>query len=146
MNTTFRVVFFGLISGPIWSVIPGVSSSLFQSGKDAIEVVAAGLLTGVIISLVLELPLKRFGKAVATILGLLSLPLGALAFGFVFSIPHHDRTFNDGQHGFCNAIQLATEYAILSVISVFAVFLLPLAILTTFVLRHVIHLRNQNAN
>ena len=146
MNTTRRVIIFGIVSGLIWSVIPGVLTELFQSGREAIEVTTAGLLTGIIISLVLKWPLKKFGKRTTLMMGLLSLPLGAFVFGLIFSVLHPSGGFNAGQHGFSDALQVAIEYAICSVISLFAIFLLPLAVLTTFALRRVIHTGSQSAN
>ena len=146
MNTTVKVISFGVISGLIWSVIPGVLGDLFRSGAESIEVIIAGLLTGIIVSLALKSPLQKFGKAGTLIIGLLSLPFGAFVFGFIFSVLQPSGSFIDSQYGISNALQIAVEYAILSVISIFFIVLLPFAILTTFVLRHIIHSRGKSAN
>ena len=130
MNTTAKVITFGIVSGLTWSVIPGSLNDLFQSSEESIQVVIAGLLTGVIVSLALKSPLKKFTKGWALIIGLLSLPFGAFIFGSIFSIIHSS--------DWSNAFQVGAEYAVISVISLFAVILFPLAVLTTFILRAII--------
>jgi hypothetical protein len=147
MNTTAKVILFGLISGLIWSVIAGILCDLsFQSNKEAIEVTVAGLLTGVIVSFAIKPALKKIGIGWTIIIGLFSLPFGAFVFGFIFSILNPSGYFIDSQYGFSNALQVAVEYAILSVISIFAIVLLPLSVLTTFVLRQVIRSHTKSAN
>jgi uncharacterized membrane protein len=147
MNITVKVISFGAISGLIWAVIAGILCDLlFQSNKESIEVIIAGLLTGVIVSLVLKPSLKKAGKSWTIIVGLFSLPFGAFVFGFIFSILNPSGYFIDSQYGFSNALQVAVEYAILSVISIFVIVLLQLSVLTTFVLRQVIQSHRKSAN
>jgi hypothetical protein len=146
MNVTWKVIIFGVISGLIWSVIAGILCDLFQSNADGVEVVIGGLLTGVIVSLSLKSFLRKVGKGLTLVIGLFSLPFGAFVFGLVFSMLHPSGAFVDSHYGISNALQVAVEYAILSVISIFAIFLLPLAVLTTFVLRQVVHSHNKIAS
>jgi hypothetical protein len=146
MNVTWKVIIFGVISGLIWSVIAGILCDLFQSNADGVEVVIGGLLTGVIVSLSLKSFLRKVGKGLTLVIGLFSLQFGAFVFGLVFSMLHPSGAFVDSHYGISNALQVAVEHAILSVISIFAIFLLPLAVLTTFVLRQVVHSHNKIAS
>jgi hypothetical protein len=146
MSTTAKVITFGAITGLIWSVISGILNDLFQSDIESVEVIIAGLLTGIIVSLAFKSPLQKFGNGKTLITGLLSLPFGAFVFGFIFSVLHPSGSYIDSQLGISNALQVAVEYATLSLLPFFAIFLLPLSVLTTFVLRHVIHSRSKSAN
>ena len=139
MSTTGKVITFGTVSGIIWSLIPGSLVGLFQSSKESIGVVFAGLLTGIIVSLAFKTPLMKLGKGWSLFFGILALPFGAYVFGCVFSDIYQSGWFLDSQYGLSNAFQVGIDYVIVSVISLFAVILFPLAILTTLILRCVIH-------
>jgi hypothetical protein len=129
---------FGIVSGLIWSVVPGGLNDLFRS-KESILVFIAGAVTGLAVSLALKVPLTKFGRWWTLLLGLVSLPLGAFIFGVVFSLLNLSDWLNGSQYGIFNSILIGGYYALLSVISIFAIVLFPLAVLTTFTLRAVIH-------
>ncbi|MEJ0089616.1 MAG: hypothetical protein WDM80_07730 [Limisphaerales bacterium] len=138
MSTTVKVIVFGVVNGLLWSLAPGGLNNLFLS-KDAALVCIAGMLTGIAVSLALKAPLTRFGRGWALIFGLVSLPLGAFIFGVIFSILDVSAWLNGSQYGIFNVFLIGGYYALLSIISIFAIILLPLAVLTTFILRSVIH-------
>src|ERR1700722_16297523 len=85
-----------------------------------------GVLTGVVISFPLAVPLKRFGKRATILLGALSLPLGAFLYGFILSI------FLSGEPA--ESLWAGFACAVVTVVSDCAFVLFPLAILTTFLL------------
>jgi hypothetical protein len=95
--------------------------------------------TGIAVSLTLKTPLARFGRGWALFFGLASLPLGAFIFGVVFAILDVSQWLNGSQYGIFNVFLIGGNYALFSVVSIFTIFLLPLAVLTTFILRAVIH-------
>jgi hypothetical protein len=138
MSTRAKVIMFGIVSGLIWSVVPGGLNDLFRS-KESILVFIAGAVTGLAVSLALKVPLTKFGRWWTLLLGLVSLPLGAFIFGVVFSLLNVSDWLNGSQYGIFNSILIGGYYALLSVISIFAIVLFPLAVLTTFTLRAVIH-------
>src|SRR5580692_6084663 len=92
MKTPLKVLTFGVVSGLVWSVVPSVLAVMWLGARwfDATDDVTAkalsGVLTGVVISFALGVPLKKFGKRAAMLLGALSLPVGAFVYGFIFSI------------------------------------------------------------
>ena len=69
-------------------------------------------------------------------LGLLSLPLGAFVFGFSLAvISRFSPALTSGERVLTEPWTLGFNYAIWSVISVFALGLFPLAVITTLLLR-----------
>ena len=144
MSTTLRVLAFGVVSGLIWSVVPGTLAELFRSPRETAMVVVSGLLTGVLTSFGLSAPLARFGLRATIVFGALSLPLGAFIFGVLLSLAHwvvrafSGTTHQLSAHAFA-PMTAGAEYAILSVVSIYAIVLFPLAVSTTFLLRRVIH-------
>ena len=137
MSVSARVLAFGVVSGLAWSVIPGVLTHLFNSVGETATVLAAAVVTGVVISFALKAPLAKAGICGCFGLGLLALPLGAFAFGVFCSLAGNLTGGVDHSFG-GNPISVGLWYAVLSVVSVFAVILFPLAILTTTLLRDVI--------
>jgi hypothetical protein len=135
---------FGFISGLIWSIVPGLISGLFVYSLDeTVTVFASGALAGLLVSFALGTLLMRsnFGSTLA--FGLLSLPLGAFAFGvFVSLVQWIAREFTGVPYRFVadgfSPFETGFDYAVYSLFSSFAFFLIPLAILTTFILRAVI--------
>jgi hypothetical protein len=121
VNTTKKAIVFGIISGLLWSLIAGSLVDLFNSATKTVFVLFAGALTGAVVSLILKAPLIRFSWGWTFIGGFISLPLGAFIFGNIM--------FFGGLGEFNGA-----EFAVLSVISLFAIILIPLAIITTFIL------------
>ena len=145
MSSTAKVITFGIISGLIWSVVAGGLNGLFDSAKASVLVVLAGALTGLTVSLALKAPLTKFGRWWTLVIGLVSLPLGAFIFGVVFSILDVSDWLKGSQYGIFNAIVIGGYFALLSVISIVAIFLFPLAVFTTFLLRVVIHSSKKHA-
>ena len=138
MSTRANVITFGIISGLIWSVVPGSLNDLFRS-KESILVIAAGALTGIAVSLALKAPLTKLGRWPTLLLGMLSLPFGAFIFGVIFSLLDLSNWLNGSQYGIFNVFLIGGYYALVSVVSTFAVVLFPLAVVTTFTLRAVIY-------
>ena len=93
-----------------------------------------GVLTGVIISFALAVPLKRFGKRATMLLGALSLPLGAFLYGFILSTVLSGELAESLWAGYA----CAGFTVVAAVASDCAFVLFPLAILTTFLLARVI--------
>jgi len=83
------------------------------------------------------------GRLGVLLLGILALPLGGFCFGVCLSLVRAGAgiSASSGDDQF-TPLTLGAEYAVFSVISLFAVFLIPLAVLTTFLLRAVL-LRGQ---
>ena len=104
----------------------------------------SGLLTGVMVSLLLVLALAKSGRGTAILLGALSLPLGAFVFGVMIWLVHWlvpvlgRRECRDVAPIF-SPLAVGAQYALVSMISVFAFILFPMAIGTTVWLRRVIH-------
>ena len=147
MNTTTRVITFGVISGLIWSAIAAMLSGL----SDDTTVIISGILTGLFVSMVLKSPLQKFGRWSCFVLGVISLPVGAFIFGFIISVVQLVASKITGSGNFpfidptSGPLQTGLMYAFLSVVSLFVIGLLPLAVLTTFILRVVIHRRETAA-
>ena len=144
MSTPLRVLAFGIVSGLIWSLVPGTLSELFRSPGETATVIVSGVLSGIVTSFALAAALARFGRGAAVLFGALSLPLGAFAFGVLLSLVQWlVREFSGTAYRFVAPefapLTIGAQYAVLSVISVFALVLFPLAVLTTLLLRRVIH-------
>lgn len=138
-----RLLIFGLGYGAIWSLVPGALSDLLRSPLQAATVLGAGMMTGIVVTLALALVLKRANVWQAAVLGILSLPIGAWLFGLLISCVHWMILQVSGVHlRFVTEIEevpgylwapfdAAFQYAFFSSFTVFAIALLPLAILTT---------------
>ena len=129
---------FGLLSGLLWSVVPGTLANLFDSGANVPATLIAGAIAGLITTAALASVVARFGRVLAVMLGLISLPTGAFIFGFAFELVAHSfPTLSSGDRQYLPPWMLGLNYAVLSIISIFAVGLFPLAVLTTLFLRRV---------
>ncbi len=136
MSTLARILVFGSVSGLLWSAAPGVLADLFSSRADVPGTVIAGILSGVVTTSILATVVTRFGRGLTVVFGLLSLPLGAFVFGFSLAlITRFLPALTSGTRAFIEPWTLGFNYALLSVISVFAVGLFPLAVGTTLLLR-----------
>ncbi len=150
MSTTARVITFGAISGPCWSFIAAVLSGLDGPFSLIATIFISGILTGILVSVALKSPLQTYGRWSCFVFGAISLPVGAFVFGVILSVVQliASKITGSGDFPFVGSnsdpIQTGLMYAILSVVSLFVVGLLPLAVLTTFILRAVIH-RHENA-
>jgi len=136
MRTLARILSFGFLSGLIWSVAPGALADLFSTRADIPATVIAGITAGVVTSAVLAPLVVRFGRGPTIFFGVLSLPLGGFVFGF--SLALISRCFpalTSGTRALVEPWTLGFNYAFLSVISVFAFGLFPLAVVTTLLLR-----------
>jgi hypothetical protein len=146
-----RTLIFGSVSGALWSFVAGALDNLFDSKGQTITVVVAGLLTGIAVSFILLFPLSRSGRGSRILLGLAALPLGAFVFGILASsIQLIVKTLGGVPYSFVeygfNPITIGFNYAVYSVISVFALALFPLALFTTYCMHACIEsaLRLQN--
>jgi hypothetical protein len=143
MSIKTRVITFGIISGLLWSVI-AFGFGLFDSTKEFVLASPAGILTGLAVSFILKIPLTKFGRWWTFIFGLISLPLGAFIFGIIFSLLTLSEWLNGSQYGIFNAVLIGGGFALISVANLCAIYLFPLAIITTFLLRIVIHSKHAN--
>jgi len=153
INIPTRIFLFGTFCGLLWSFVPSfLLGDEFKSGGEAAVVLLAGIISGILVSFILYKPLSKSNRTTAVGLGLFALPLGAFCFGVCVSLvclaARHITGENIPYGGIGDdkfmPIMEGVGYAVLSVISIFAVFLFPLAVLTTFLLRSVILYRTQN--
>ncbi len=136
MSGFFRIMVFGYLSGVLWSFVPGILADLVNSRADVPAVLIAGVVSGVATSTALAAVVLRTGRWLTLVSGLLSLPLGAFVFGFSHALVGRLLSPNSGGvHGFPEPWNLGATYALLSVLSVFAVGLFPLAVASTFLLK-----------
>jgi len=147
-----KTILYGTIIGAIWGVFPMTLSELMSSTGEAYSVIAAGALTGLVVSLGLRaiLPVKQKWKKVT--LGFLTLPAGAFVFGVVVSFLHLGIERATGlSYRFIayefEPIDTGISYALLGAISLFSIAFIPLAILSTIGLNKLIEneLSNQAA-
>ena len=137
---TLRTITFGIFAGAIWSIMPGTFSSLYWPAGQAITVVVAGVITGILTSLVLSIPLQRAGRLRTLLLGVIALPLGAFLFGTLVSTVQFAWQLATGvsyrfvRRGF-DPLGTGLTAAMYSSSNVLALLLIPLAIGTTFLLR-----------
>ena len=141
MGTLPRILTFGSLSGLTWSVVPGILDERFSNRADLPAVLIAGLVSGIATSIALGAVVARTGRWLTVVLGLLSLPFGAFVFGFSLALlGKFLPALTSGSRGFPEPWNLGFTYALLSVVSVFAMGLFPLAVASTFLLkRFVLH-------
>ncbi len=138
MKTNLKIMAFGLVSGLIWSLVAATLMELFDTPRETptveiATVIGSGVMAGVLTSFGMRVPLRKYGKPAAVMFGALSLPLGAFLFGALLSIAQWSVLGRA-----LAPIERGLLFAGLSVITIFGVALLPLAILTTFLLRRVV--------
>jgi hypothetical protein len=142
VSTICRVLVFGIVSGLTWSCVPGTLSELSRSAGETATVIVSGVLAGVLTSFALGAALRRCGLGEALLFGVASLPLGAFAFGVCLSLVQWVVGECTGMaYRFAAPfapIRAGAQYAILSVASVFAFILFPMAVCTTLLLRLVV--------
>ena len=128
-----RIFAFGAVSGLIWSAIAGVILHLsFGSLGATVATLLSGILVGILLSIALVVPLARLGRSSVFVLGLLSLPLGVFLFGIIISLV---ALLAGESYADVRPLETSLVWAFYSVASYFALFLIPLAILTTYLLR-----------
>jgi len=142
MKPHLRVVLFGFVSGLLWSIVPAFLSEIYKPFGQMVTVCLSGIICGIIVSYILSGLLRNLGWKGSLVAGMLSLPLGAFVFGItISSIQLIVRSitgiaYRFVEHGF-TPLQNGLEYAFVSSVSVFAIALFPMAILTTFMLKKV---------
>ena len=134
-----RIVLFGTLSGLLWSVIPGTLNNLFTTGSEVATTLGTGVVAGVVTSALLTPFVLIRGRCLTIVLGLLSLPLGAFVFGAALALTGQFFKFPAAAQVLVDPWILGAQYALLSVISIFALGLFPLAVLTTLLLRTWLH-------
>ena len=146
MKSCGRVVVFGVTSGLLWSIAPGFLADLFSVSADVPATIVASIIAGVVTTVALAALVARVRRSFAVVLGLASLPFGAFAFGFTIAlISRFLPNQTSGARVSVEPMSQGLNYAVLSVVSVFALVLFPLAVLTTLLLRVWI-LRGQRMN
>jgi len=136
MSTLARILIFGSVSGLLWSVAPGVLDDLFSRRADVPATIVASVVSGIITAAVLGAVVTRFGLGPAVGFGLLSLPFGAFVFGFSLAlITRFLPALTCGTRAVIEPWKLGADYVFLSVFTVLAVGLFPLAVVTTLLLR-----------
>lgn len=142
MKTTLKVIFFGMISGTFWSFVPGALSvgDFMNSTRMTALVLLSGLLTGATVSLALQVSLAKSNRIETLFLGMGSLPLGAFVFGCYLVLINFmfGPAANEG-YLIANLFAWGLLYAFESVFTPFAILLIPLACITTFLLKSLIH-------
>lgn len=150
MSVPARGLVFGLLSGLLWSVAVGLGRDVLRSSHDTYSVVAAGLLSGALVSSLLTRPLRRTGWPTGMALGTLSLPPGAFLFGFlavVIQFVARELTglgYSFLESGF-HPLRIGFQQALDSITSRFAPLLLPLAAVNALVLRAALRSRSVSA-
>jgi hypothetical protein len=143
MKTAFKTVLFGATAGALWSAVPGTLSELFRSTGETLSVIATGVITGVLVSLIVWSVFLVLGGRGTLLLGVISLPLGAFLFGILISAVHvvikmaTGTAYRFAQYNF-DPLNAGLNYALGSLLSVFVLGLLPLAVFTTWCLQTVI--------
>lgn len=128
-----RALIFGLASGLLWSIAPGVLLVYYRSNP--LATVLASVAVGICTSTVLSLFLRRMATPGTLALGLASLPFGAFLFGLAFSIFRFCIVSIEGHSSSLRPFAGALECASLSVSTPYAIVLLPVAAATTLLLK-----------
>ena len=98
-------------------------------------------MSGVLTSFALRPHLEKVRKRTALIVGVISLPIGAFLFGFFLSVAQWamlDRDFSPFSCG--------VEYMVFSMITYLTIALVPLSVVTSFLLRAVIDFGGRHEN
>ena len=144
MNAFIRLIAFGAVSGLVWGVVPLTLTELWQSDGETLSVLLAGVLTGIAVTLLLFWPLHLSSRWRTVAIGATSLPLGAFLFGIIALWIHFGLarwpgvTYQLVQNGF-DPLQTGLGYALGSLTPLFAIVLIPLAVVTTVLQHRVMH-------
>ncbi|MCC5847474.1 MAG: hypothetical protein JJU29_05200 [Verrucomicrobia bacterium] len=140
---TKTLLIVGALFGALWSIVPIIYSGLIRSAEDTVTAVVAGCMTGAILSWVIVKALSPRVRIIWIIVtGALSLPVGAFLFGLTISYIQlgYQKTTGTSlrlvEHQFA-PIDLGLAYAIFGSLA-FGFVLIPLAIVTTFLLMWII--------
>jgi hypothetical protein len=130
------------MSGLVWSALVGGFSSNDDSSGEIATVLVAGVITGILVSFMLKSRLSKCGRLATFGYGLLSLPVGAFAFGFITTLIQITvRAFTGVSYSMSasfNPVEAGVLFALVSTFSILTLVYLPLAVLTTFLLRAII--------
>jgi hypothetical protein len=142
LRKALRILKFGLLSGFLWSLIPGVlGEGLFHLTTAALLIIA-GCLAGIVVTFGQATILPRCNRFGIFVLGILSLPLGAFCFGLFASVVGN--TFGaivpEWRGKPESPFTTGLVFAMLCV--PMAVVLLPLSVFTTFRLRRFLQVKN----
>ena len=141
MSTNWRVTLFGIVSGLGWSLIVFRDDGLISlKNGETYLLLTAGVAAALTLCFALKFPLARYGVFWATALGLLTFPVGAFLFGFIFALAAMIRT----QFTVGGEFVIMTPFAFGSMAVLLSIkgryYLIPGAFLTTWLLRVVIRL------
>ncbi|HVU26698.1 MAG TPA: hypothetical protein VHG71_03055 [Verrucomicrobiae bacterium] len=137
MNKTLKIILFGIVSGLIWSLISFHSAFTEPDHQSILPILSIGIATGIAVSFTLKVPLAKCGMLWSLILGLLSFPLGAFIYGFLYMC---FSMISEKDFSLITPFVAGFYGALTGVISFF--YLFPVAVLTTFILRAVIRSNN----
>lgn len=136
---TRKILTFGVISGAIWSLFPGLASEFYRKPIDIIPVTLAGILTGISISYLLYF--LNFKKYWFYLFGaLISLPISGALFGIYLNlcrIPFPLSKARDLEYFFNDTLQLSILYSIYWVWYPIAIIAVPACLITLFFLKWV---------
>ena len=141
LGPTGRSVLFGIVSGLIWSVLVGgfILSDRPEVWGELFVKLGSGVPTGVIVALLLRSLLSRSGLFTTFICGLFSLPVGAFLYGFLVAVMQmliNTYTGIDGTSvSGLDPVEAGVLFVLVSCVSFLTVFFLPMAVVTTFLLR-----------
>ncbi len=143
MREFIRIILFGVVSGLVWSLIPGTLSELWYSRGQTLTILLSGIVSGVLVSVLLAKPLRTVDWKLVPFFGLISLPLGGFFFGFTLSfVQLAAKSFTGASYRFVDygfkPLETGGVYAIGGFYWFFPLILIPLAIITTWSLRKVI--------
>ena len=137
------IVAFGSLSGLLWALVPGTLTESWRSLETTASILSAGLVAGIATSFLLTKPLVKVNWRWVPLFGLGSLPLGAFLYGLVdgsirfFMNPVSGRPIGRGPDWYY-PIEMGGFYAFGAFTYYFPCVLIPLAILTTWLLRWVL--------
>jgi len=140
MNSFLRLIAFGTVSGLVWGVAPLTLLEMWQSDGETLSVLLAGILTGIAVTRLLVWPLCHSNNRWRTVaIGAASLPLGAFLFGVIGSSIQLGVarwlgvTCELVKNGF-QPLHMGVGLAGASLLPMFAIVFLPLAVTTTLLL------------
>ena len=141
MNRKFsRLAIFGTVSGLIWAGIAAALLNEIASLGEGFTVFVAGVVTGIITTFALIVPLRHSGSSGTVLLGLAVVPFSAFIYGASLSVVQlivaglTGTKYRHVQYGFA-PVHLGTELAVLGCISIFALAFFPMAVLNTRMLK-----------
>ena len=147
MGTKLRVLGFGALSGLVWVAAPlsvflflGEGGSTDGLARELVHTLLPGVLTGVVVSALLALPLLRSGRWLTVLLGLLALPVGTFTYGATADWLMGIVARFDPHAQFYVGSPFWTGYLSMMIgsFSLFSVVLYPASVVTTFWLRRVV--------